>query len=199
MRHSRRTILIAALGTPLARIAESSTRDGLIDWIRRQRNVQGFERMLRANANPNETDDAGLSALYYAAMAKDPAYVRILLKWRADPNFANPAIRWYPLRGALLAENWPQFQMLLDAGADPRITDLVGNNLLHIAAQTNQPDIVLALLQRGVPPMSRNAQGQTFQTYLFITPTHLLKPKEKAQVQRVIDWLEQHHISVERH
>jgi uncharacterized protein len=47
--------------------------------------------------------------------------------------------------------------------------------------------------------MSRNAQGQTFQTYLFITPTDLLNPKEKAQVQRVIDWLEQHHISVERH
>jgi ankyrin repeat protein len=137
MSHSRRKILIAALGTPLARIAESSTRDGLIDWIRQQRNVQGFERMLRANANPNETDGAGLSALYYAAMARDPAYVRILLKWRADPNFVDPAIRWYPLRGALLAENWQQFQMLLDAGADPRVTDLVGNNLLHIAAQTN--------------------------------------------------------------
>lgn len=197
MNLSRRTALLIAVALPFTGMAYAAPRVSLIDWIKQQRNIHHFEQMLRSGANPDETDSAGLSALYHAAMARDPAYVRILLKWHADPNFADPKIKWYPLRGALMAQRRTQFHMLLDAGADPRKTDTVGNNLLHLAAQTNQPDIALELLQRGVPPMTINSQGQTFQRYLFMTPPRLLNARAKAQMQGVIDWLRHHNIPVE--
>src|SRR3546814_8761293 len=56
-----------------------------------------------------------------------------------------------------------QFDLLVEAGADIRRTDSMGNSLLHVAAQVNDADRILQLLELGADPSATNSRGDTFQ------------------------------------
>ncbi|MBL0021700.1 MAG: hypothetical protein IPP23_05000 [Sphingomonadales bacterium] len=86
---------------------------------------------------------------------------------------------------------------MLDAGAQPNLTDGVGNSALHVAALINEPWHVLAILKAGADPELRNAQGQTFQRYLFMTPDKLLNKKTREGMVAVVEWLTTHGFKVE--
>src|SRR3546814_19354622 len=60
-----------------------------------------------------------------------------------------------------------QFDLLVEAGADIRRTDSMGNSLLHVAAQVNDADRILQLLELGADPSATNHRGDTFQASLF--------------------------------
>jgi hypothetical protein len=102
-----------------------------------------------------------------------------------------------PLMTALIAEKPKLFRILLESGAQPNLTDGVGNSALHVAAQINEPWHVLAMLKAGANPRLRNAQGQTFQRYLFMTPDKLLNSKTRDGMTAVINWLVANGIEVE--
>lgn len=102
-----------------------------------------------------------------------------------------------PLMTALIAERAKHFRTLLKAGAKPDLTDGVGNSALHVAAQINEPWHVLAMLEAGANPSLRNAQGQTFQRYLFMTPEKLLNAKTRKGMDAVRQWLAAHNIALE--
>ena len=102
-----------------------------------------------------------------------------------------------PLMTALIAEKPKHFRILLDAGAQPNLTDGVGNSALHVAALINEPWHVLAMLKAGANPELRKAQGQTFQRYLFMTPDKLLNKKTREGMVAVVEWLTTHGFKVE--
>jgi ankyrin repeat protein len=134
--------------------------------------------------------------LHLAARHEDAGWLKILLAARADPNTANLPHDEYPLIGtsrplgaALMAGRDRQFRMLIDAGADVKAADRTGNTPLHLAAQINQPWQALALLKAGADPAARNAQGQRFDRYLFMTPDHLLTRHNRDGRRAVRAWL----------
>ena len=102
-----------------------------------------------------------------------------------------------PLMTALIAERPKHFRVLLAAGAKLDLTDGAGNSALHVAAQINEPWHVLALLKAGADPSLRNAQGQTFQRYLYMTPEKLLNAKTRKGIEEVKKWLTLNGLEVE--
>jgi hypothetical protein len=74
----------------------------------------------------------------------------------------------------------------------------MGNTILHVAAQLNDSARVLRLLQQGAPATARNRQGKTFQTYLLMTPERLLNPEALQARRKIIDWMAQNDVPVER-
>src|SRR3546814_5869317 len=51
-----------------------------------------------------------------------------------------------------------QFDLLVEAGADIRRTDSMGNSLLHVAAQVNDADRILQLVEIGADPSATNSR-----------------------------------------
>jgi ankyrin repeat protein len=96
-----------------------------------------------------------------AAMNKDVATVRQLLKGGADANAAQgdgmTALHWAALQGdAALAE------MLIVSGANPRATTRIGGfTPLHLATQNGRAAVVAPLLKGGAPVNARTSTGAT--------------------------------------
>ncbi len=131
------------------------------------------------------------TVVHMAAMANDPAYLAELLARGVDPNVRNPESGAGPLRAALMGEREAQFRALLAAGADPNLADRLGNTPLHVAGQINEPARALDLLD------ARNAQGVTFQRYLFMTRAALLNAETRKRREAVEAWLAQRGIPLE--
>lgn len=136
--------------------------------------------------------DAGAAHLHAVTRAGNPSTLKNLLNHRVNPDAREPETSRTLLVTAILAGRRDQLVVLLRAGADPNLTDSVGNTALHIAAQTNQPWIALDLLNAGAQPDIRNAQGMTFLTYLGLMRDDLLSADAREGKQAVIEWLTQH-------
>ncbi|MGE0363848.1 MAG: ankyrin repeat domain-containing protein [Vicinamibacterales bacterium] len=101
------------------------------------------------------------SAVADAAMAKDAATVRQLLRTGADANAAQgdgmTALHWAAMNGdAALTE------MLLVAGANPRATTRLGGfTPLHLATQNGRAAVVAPLVKGGAPVNARTSTGTT--------------------------------------
>lgn len=154
-------------------------------------------KLLDAGADPLMPDRDGNTALHIAAMVRSPDYLKLLLARGLHPDQHNRLSGRTPLIAAMLAERDRQVAMLLSAGVDVGLADPMGNTPLHVAAQINEPRHVLALLKAGAPAMARNAQGQTFQRYLFMTPDRLLTAEALKSRRAVAAWLQRHGIALE--
>jgi ankyrin repeat protein len=103
----------------------------------------------------------GRSAVADAAMARDAATVRQLLRTGADANAAQgdgmTALHWAAMNGdAALTE------MLLVAGANPRATTRLGGfTPLHLATQNGRASVVAPLVKGGAPVNARTSTGTT--------------------------------------
>ena len=101
------------------------------------------------------------SAVADAAMAKDAALVRQLLKGGADANGSQgdgmSALHWASLHGdAAMAE------MLIVAGANVRATTRIGGfTALHLASQAGKAAVVAPLVKGRAPVDARTATGAT--------------------------------------
>ena len=56
---------------------------------------------------------------------------------------------------------------------------------------------MLKLLQAGADPNAKNAQGVTFQRYLFMTRDAMLNAQTRRERDAIRDWLRDHHIAIE--
>ena len=126
----------------------------------------------------------------HAVIKHDPA--RELRWYLLNPeslDIPDPETGLRPLMTALLWEKPKHFRKLLELGADPDLTDPLGNTALHIAAQINKPGLVLELLEAGADPNVRNLQQHTFQTYQFMSDQTMLSGRARKEMAAVINWL----------
>ncbi len=187
----------ARAGEPAAAAPVPITRPVIDQQIADGAHPAKVRGLLEAGVDPLLPDHNGDTGLHIAAMVRDPAYLAMLLGRGLNPDTRNAISGRTPLIAAMLAERDRQVAMLLVAGADFTLTDATGNTPLHVAAQINEPRHVLALLEAGAPAGARNAQGQTFQRYLFLTPDRLLNASTLRSRRAVVSWLRRHGVALE--
>lgn len=169
----------------------------LLQWALLNQRLDSLKALLDAGADPRQPGVDGDTVVHMAAAANDASYLAELLARGVDANVRNPESGAGPLRSALMGEREVQFRALLAAGADPNLADRVGNTPLHIAGQINDPERALDLLKAGADANARNAQGVTFQRYLFMTRASLLTAQARQQREAVEAWLSGHGIALE--
>jgi uncharacterized protein len=169
----------------------------LLQWALLNKRLDSMRALLDAGADPLQPGMDGDTVVHTAAMANDASYLTELLGRRVNPNVPNATTGAGPLRSALMGERDEQFRALLAAGADPDMPDRMGNTPLHVAGQINEPARALDLLNAGADPLARNAQGATFQRYLFMTRAALLNAETRRDREAVEAWLKAHGIPFE--
>lgn len=136
----------------------------------RTEKYQSVSVLLQCKANPNCRDNGtGETPLMLAAKAGgfgfgcDSRYLKILLKYGADPNLAEDKIQGEnisqktPLLIACSTSKLEHVKVLLKAGANINFRSEYGENALHSAIISRNADLVLYLLNNGVDykqPMS---------------------------------------------
>lgn len=186
--------LVAGGANPNADGAHGTT---LLQWAMLHGHRPGAIALLDAGADPARGNAAGVTAMHLAAMADTASWLDLLLQRSVDPDTPNTVTRATPLMAALMAERGGNVDRLLAAGARIEATDRQDNTALHLAAKINQADRVLSLLEAGADPARKNAQGVTFQRYLWMTGEGVLDAATRRQRDAVGAWLRAHGVPVE--
>lgn len=177
--------------------AVGDKRTSMLQWAVLNQSGAGEDALLTAGADPNHADEDGNTVMNYAARAKDPKFLDILLAHHVNPDLANPITKATALKDALFGNADVQFRTLLGAGADPnRVEDTVGDTILHTAASINSAH-VLDLLQAGADPMARNNRNETFQRLFTLTPERTMSNEGRRNRHNVAAWLRRHAIPLE--
>lgn len=169
----------------------------LLEWAIWAQQPDSLAALLEAGADPAQLGMDQETVAHMAAMVEPPEYLRVLIEHGAPIDLVSPRDGRTPIFLSVMHRRDAQFDMLKEAGADLRRTDSTGSTMLHEAASVNDGERVLQLLEAGVDPMARNAQGATFQAYLFMTPERLLNAQAKQHRQAVESWLTAHGIARE--
>lgn len=186
--------LVAAGADPNARGDRGVT---LLQYAMLAQSPRGMEALLDSGADPSRPGMGGSTPVHGAAIANDPQYLELLLARRADPDAPHAETGETALADAVAPRLRAQFDALLKAGADPNRADRMGNTPLHQAAKLNAAGQVLALLQAGADPRARNAQGASFQAFLFKQPDDKLSEPARQQRAAVVAWLQAHDVALE--
>ena len=114
-------------------------------------NQDMVQLLFDSGADLNKADRGGFTPLHHAAGYGKIDTVRLLINLGAEPQLTKAANK-----------NWKAIiQVLLQAGANPNMTDLKGECPLHVATLEDYKDIVHLLLQHGAKPNMRNQDGTT--------------------------------------
>jgi len=169
-----------------------------LDWAIRRQSRAAFDFLLGAGANPAVFDSNGDNVVRWASRADDTTYLAILLAHHVDPNTATQNDSSVPITEALMAGCDRQMRMLMRAkGIDLNRANVVGDNVLFTAAQTNDFKNVLLLLKAGADPRARNKRGETFQRYLGVTPKKVMSQEGKNRLAEIRAWLTAHGVPIE--
>ncbi|TWH99749.1 hypothetical protein IP90_03057 [Luteimonas cucumeris] len=186
--------LVAGGANPNAQGEHGTT---MLQWAMLNDSRKGFDALLAAGADPARGNDDGMTTVHLAAMADRESWLRALLDHGASPDTPNTVTQATPLMSALLAERADNADLLLEAGAKVGAADRQDNTALHLAAKINETARVLQLLEAGADPNAKNAQGVTFQRYLFMTPDASLNGEARREREAVRQWLRQHNVAIE--
>lgn len=168
-------------------------------WSVLVRDERAVRTLLGSGADPARSSGRdGYTALSWAARMDTPSMLTTLLDGGVDPSTRNTVTRSGALVDALMAERPENVTVLIDRGVDVDMVDRTGNTAMHQAAKINQPDAILELLAAGADPTLVNAQGSTFQPYLFRTPSAVRLDSANRDVARIEEELVRRGIPVER-
>ncbi|MEO8366397.1 MAG: ankyrin repeat domain-containing protein [Pseudoxanthomonas sp.] len=169
----------------------------LLEWAIWNQKPASLAALLEAGADPAEPGMDSETVAHMAAMVDDAKYLQVLITHKAPVDIASQGLGWTPLFRAVESRRDTQVDALIAAGADIRRTDLMGDSLLHLAANIHDADRVLQLLQLGVDPNVANNRGNTFQTALFSGSDARLNAAGRQSRQKVRDWLIAHGLSTQ--
>jgi ankyrin len=127
--------------------APASAGQGLLQAAARA-DAEAVRTLIAREANVNEADANGTTALHNAVWAGDLATTELLIRGGAKVATAN-AFGVTPAYIAAEQGNAALLKRLLDAGADVNTTDSTGDTLLMAAVRTGDADAVRLLIERG--------------------------------------------------
>lgn len=169
----------------------------LLEWAIWNQKPASLSALLEAGADPAVPGMDSESVAHMAAMADDPQYLQVLIAHDAPVDLVSARGGRTPIFRAVQSRRDAQFEQLVKAGANIRRADSMGNSLLHVAAQVNDADRALQLLQLGVDANATNSRGDTFQAALFSGSDARLNAEGRQSRQQVRDWLAAHGIATQ--
>lgn len=127
-----------------------------------------FERLLAQDANPNDCDNDGSSAMHLGAEQEDVYWLKRLKEHGGDPNQINLGNRFTPRRTPLFyaieAEKIQCVRELITGGADVNHRDSEQTTPLIMAGQMF-PAALLPLLEAGADPLAVDDEGAGLLNY----------------------------------
>ena len=108
----------------------------------------------------NLPDNMGNTPLIYAAQNGSVDNIRVLLKYKADPDYQNPANGFSALSAAAAAGQEKAAQMLVSNGANVNLRDNEGRTALFYAAANGQTSLIRQLLRMGADINATDARGE---------------------------------------
>jgi len=167
----------------------------LLEWAIWNQQPAALSALLEAGADPAAPGMDQETVAHMAAMVNDAQYLQVLIAHGAPVDIVGARGGRTPIFRSVESRRDPQFDLLVEAGADIHRTDSMGNSLLHVAAQVNDAARVLQLLQLGADPGVTNSRGDTFQASLFSGSDARLNDAGRKSRQQVRDWLTSHGIA----
>lgn len=142
-------------------------REGMrpLFWAIGKGSVKGFEFLLVNGADPNVTapsstaDDISVSVMGLAAIAADPAYLKLALQHGGDPNASAGYGGRTIIFESIMNNRLPNVQLLVEAGANINHQDISGSPPSQDAASIGNFDMVYVLLHSGADPTIKNRWG----------------------------------------
>lgn len=147
-----------ALFVTFAATAIAGERPAVIDAAKNGDRV-ALRTLIEKNANVNEPDADGATALHWAAYHDDLESVDLLVTAGANVNAAND-LGATPLWIAS-SNGVPVAKRLLAAGANPNLALVGGETPLMAAARAGQAGVVELLVAKGATANARGPRGQT--------------------------------------
>jgi ankyrin repeat protein len=158
----KRNLIIAITGLMLLMLAGCTRLPTTALTIAAERgDAAKVRKLIAAGANVNEKDEAGYTALMWAARKGNMEIARALVEARADLNVRDCASAgWTPLMHAIHKNQNDLAHLLIERGADVNATAgdcrehqaEGGKTALAYAAANDNAEIVKALLVRGANP-----------------------------------------------
>ncbi|CAB0042258.1 unnamed protein product [Trichogramma brassicae] len=157
----------AMFGRPLLSLAVEHCSKGMV------------ELLLRNGANPNLIDEDGFAPLHTMCKRDDDGLVEVFFKevdndkHRLRIDIRDGLRGNTPLHYALVYARRDMLRSLLRNGADPRLTNAVGNTALHVLCQKEADDdglaeLFLRLTDRSDPPIELDARNDSGETPLLL-------------------------------
>ena len=146
------TLLISAAVPPDSPVADAAMRG----------DAGEVRELLRAGADVNAAQGDGMTALHWAAESGQLELADVLVFAGANLEAATRLGAFTPLMVASRAGHAGIVRLLADAGANLEATTETGETALHYAAWSGNPEIALALAEKGARVDAREtANGQT--------------------------------------
>ncbi|KAI9760952.1 MAG: hypothetical protein M4579_001328 [Chaenotheca gracillima] len=106
-------------------------------------------------------DSEGITPLHWAAINNQFGVCKYLLDSGADVNAAGGESVATPIMWAVQNRHYYIAHLLLQYGADPLLTDVQGNNILHLASFDGNIFLLVLLLHQNIPVDSRGPGSRT--------------------------------------
>jgi len=149
-----------------------------------------FLALLRDGADPNAIGWHGNAAMHLAAAHDESFYLEKLMAHGGDPNVAARRLKRSPIFLALDSRRPKNRDLLIAHGANIEYADSSGKRPLKHAADINDAESVLYLLEQGADPAATDDLGSTFQSSFFRGNPELLNWETRRRYRKVIAILE---------
>lgn len=155
-------------------------------------NFKGFQRLLELGADPNTIEEGDYDyTVMYSILSKDnPDWLRLALEHGANPNLSF-SHGWTntPLHFVSVTDSKGKCRLLLDAAADINIRNKFGETPLIVAANDQEFDAVLQLLDLGADFRLEDYRGKSLLDEVIYQLDDPFNPAEPTEAQKVFDWL----------
>lgn len=135
-------------------------------WMLYSSSERGFDLLLELGTNANIQPDGIESVPYLASAHRNPAFLKALLKWKANLDTIDHEAGEPPIFAAIAASRETNIALLLDAKVDLNLKDRDGNDAALFAAFSSRYDLVHKILATGRVRPVTNSYGASLSSII---------------------------------